>query len=288
MNANILKILVILALAPLTVSAQIQQQVGRSSLGNVSQLATVKDDLKRLLEFTDTPPAALNKSIGAPGTSFGAPSAYAASKGQGFIGLSGIYDYDGKGMVDGNGRVDGSMSAGVGFGDPVEGIGIELSGNITSLRQTFGDSGQAGVKIHRIVNSNYRTSVAIASTDAVRWGQAKLSSRSQYIAVTSDLPVRLIGNYPLSVTLGAGNGSYRSLASVTSGDNKLGVFGSIGTQLSERTALSISQLGGRTNVGLGLTPFNLPISVMVGLTDISGKSTAGKQLSVNVGYAYKF
>lgn len=270
---------------PLASQAQMAQPTNAQS---PQELARVKESLKSFLEFTDKPPAALNKSIGAPGTSFAAPSAYGASRGQGFLGLSGIYDHDGKGMVDGSARVDGSMVAGVGFGDPVKSVGIELSGTITSLRNTFGDSGQAGIKVHRIVDAASRTSIAFASTDAVRWGQAKLSPRSQYLAITGDLPVRLIGNYPLSVTLGAGTGSYRSLSSILADDNKLGVFGSIGTQLTERTALSLSHLGGRTNVGLGLTPFNAPISMMVGVTDIEGKSAAGKQLSVSVGYAYRF
>ena len=270
---------------PLVSLAQTHSTTGPSAAVSLEELARAKADLKRLLEFTDTPPAELNKSIGAPGTSFGAPSAYGASKGQGFVGLSGIYDYDGKNL---DGHIDGSMSAGVGFGDPVKAVGIELSGNITSLTKSFGDSGQIGIKFHRVVNATYRTSVAFASTDASRWGQAKLVPHSQYVAITSDLPIRLIGNYPLSVTLGAGNGNYRSAASLAAGDNKPGVFGSVGTQLSERTALSISQLGGRTNVGLGLTPFDAPISIMVGMTDTQNKSAAGKQVSVNVGYAFKF
>lgn len=255
------------------------------------ELDQLKKNLQSLLAFTDTPPASLNKSIGAPGTTFGAPSAYGAARGQAFVGVSGIYDNDGKGMVDGNGRVDGSMAAGVGFGDPSKTLGVELMSSVTSVNPkdgTFGDSGQMGVKLHRLLDHNSGLSIALAFTDALRWGTAKQSLRSTYVAMTGNLPIKLIGNYPVSATLGAGNGNYRPFRALQAGEDKIGAFASIGTQLTKRTSVSLSHLGGRTNIGFGIVPFNAPISVMVGVTDIDGRSVAGRQLSVNLGYAFQF
>ena len=267
------------------------QQAKQGESVNSQEVEQLSKDLQALLTFTNTPPASLNKFIGAPGTTFGTPSAYGASRGQGFVGVSGIYDFDGKGLASGNGRVDGSVAVGVGFGDPVKAVGVELMGTLTSINPkdgTFGDSGQMGVKVHRLLDAASGLSIALASTDFARWGEAKLSLRSTYVAMTGNLPIKLIGNYPVSATLGAGNGNYRPFSAVQTGQDKVGAFASIGTQLTERTSLSLSHLGGRTNLGVGITPFDAPISVMVGLTDIDGRSAAGRQLNVNVGYAFKF
>lgn len=267
------------------------QQVRQFEAGTPQEVDQLQKSLQKILVQVEASAASLNKSIGAPGTTFGTPSAYGAAKGQGFVGVSGIYDFDGQGMSDGNGRVDGSMAVGIGFGDSQNAVGVELMGSLNSVNPSdggFGDSGQVGVKVHRLLDAQSGLAVAVATMDGARWGDAKNSLRSNYIAFTGNLPIKLIGNYPVSATLGAGNGNYRPLSAVKSGENTVGAFASIGTQLTERTSISISHLGGRTNIGFGLIPFNAPVSVMVGLTDIESRSSAGKQMSVNLGYAFKF
>jgi len=274
----------------LGVAAQ-AQQAGDFKPMSPQEVEKLRAQLGKLIEAQQASPAALNKQIGAPGTSFGNPTAYGAARGQGYVGVSGVYDHDGKGRVNGNGRLDGSMSAGVGFGDPVKAVGVEVSGNINSLNPkdgTLGDSGAFGVKMHRVLDLSSGTAVAFALTDAARWGDAKKAHRSNYAALTTNLPVKLVGNYALSATLGAGNGSYSPLSSAKKGESKVGAFVGLGTQLTERTSVSVSHVGGLTNIGVGLIPFDAPVSVSVGITDVSNKSVAGKALNINLGYAFTY
>lgn len=250
-----------------------------------AEIAQFKAKMEKMIASQS---ANLNKKVGAPGTSFGAPTAYGAAAGQAFVGSSGLYDMEGKDLPDGDGRVDGSLAAGIGFGNPVSGVGVEVVASLTSVDPRnggFGDSGTIGLKFHRVIDAGSSTSVAFAFSDAARWGDADKSLRSNYAAISGNLPIRLIGNYPLAVTFGVGNGSYRPFGSA---DNNVGAFFSVGSQLSERTALSLSNVGGKTNVGLGLTPFNAPISVSVGVLDLGNRSTIGKNLSINAGYAFTF
>lgn len=232
--------------------------------------------------------ASTAKKGNAPGTSYGAPTGYGASAGIAFVGASGLYDLQGRNLPDGDGQIDGSLAAGIGFGNPVSAVGVEVIASLTSVDPRnggFGDSGTIGLKFHRVVDAGSQTSVAFAFTDAVRWGDADKSTRSNYAAISGNLPVKLIGNYPLAATFGVGNGSYRPFGSV---ENNMGAFFSVGSQLSERTSLSLSHVGGKINVGMGLTPFNAPISVSVGINDAGDRSAVGRNLSVNVGYAFKY
>ncbi len=293
MKVNIMKFkkLTTVAAASCFVLVAQAQQPAQFGTGTPQEVDQLQKSLQKLLVRVEASAASLNKSIGAPGTTFGTPTAYGAASGQGFVGGSGIYDFDSKGVSDGKGRVDGSMAVGIGFGDSQKGLGVELMGTLTSVNPTdggFGDSGQVGVKVHRLLHAESGLAVAVATMDAGRWGDAKKSLRSNYIALTGNLPIKLVGNYAVSATVGVGNGNYRPLSAVNSGEDKLGAFASIGTQMTERTSVSISHLGGRTNIGFGLVPFNAPISVMVGITDIQSRTSTGKQMSVNLGYAFKF
>jgi hypothetical protein len=271
----------LLSASLLSTAAFAQQAANTAPLTN-AEIARLKAKLESSLS------ANLNKQIGAPGTSFGAPTAYGAAGGQAFVGGSLVHDLKGKNLPDGNGKTDGSLAAGIGFGNPLNAVGVELVGNLTSVDPRnggFGDSGTIGLKVHRVLDAGSSTSVGFALSDAVRWGDPKKSARSNYLAISGNLPVQLVGKYPLAATFGLGNGSYRPFGSVS---NKVGAFFSVGSQLTERTSLSLSNVGGKTNVGLGLTPFNAPISLSVGINDVGNRSTVGRTFAVNAGYAFTY
>jgi hypothetical protein len=286
MNIKPLAIASALLFAGTTFAQQTQQQMAKPEEVKelISQLEALQVQLK-------SSAADLNKQIGAPGTAFAHPQAYGASAGTGFIGVSGLYDQDGKGRVNGNGRLDGSMVAGVGFGDSQRTVGVEVSANITSTNPkdgSFGDSGMVGIKLHRVLDARNGTAVAMAFTDVGRWGDVKKSHRTNYAALSTNTPLQLVGNYPVSLTVGAGSGGYSPLSSAKLGQSKTGGFIGLGSQLSQRTSVSISQVGSLTNIGMGLVPFNLPISLSVGFTDVTNKSTAGRAFVVNAGYAFTY
>ena len=108
------------------------------------------EELRQLLSVEDP---VLPSVPPTPASSFGTPTAYGASGGDAFIGLAGVTDGD-------RNSTDGSMSLGVGLGDAVESVGVELNVGIISL-DGFADDGQIGVKIHKIFPEADNLAVAV-------------------------------------------------------------------------------------------------------------------------------
>ena len=65
-----------------------------------------------------------------------------APAGLGFVQLSGTNDSPA-------GRTDGSLALGMGFGSAEDGLGVQVTAQVTSLTDSFGDSGYLGLKLSR-------------------------------------------------------------------------------------------------------------------------------------------
>lgn len=229
--------------------------------------------------------------FGSPGANFGVTTGYGLAAGQAFVGLSALYDDDGRGRINGTRRVDGSASAGIGFGDPVKGIALEMTMSVMSTNpgdSGFGDSGDVGLKVHKIFPHLHNLGVAVGWSNAGKWGSAQTAKDTVYAVASMDLPVQLVSDYPLQATLGMGNGTFRSARSLAENTNKVNTFGSLGTQLSQRTAVSASWSGNALNVGVGLLPFDAPVSVMLGITDVTKRTAEGKGYNLNIGYSFNY
>ena len=228
----------------------------------------------------------------APGLSFGVPSAYGASGKSVFFGLSygasvrdGLFTF----YNSGNEKVaDGSMNFGAGIGDPDK-LAAEVSVGIISLAcqeggSCWGADGTAGLKIHKKVDSSLINGWGLGYSDLVRWGEAS-DFATIYGVVSRDFT---INNQDALVSLGIGSGGFRTKADIDANRNNPNLFGGIGIKLAPRLSLASSWNGSTLGSGFGISPFNFPLSLSAGVTDITDVNGKGMQYSINIGYSLSF
>jgi hypothetical protein len=235
--------------------------------------------IEPIVIFND-PPAA------SPASTAGTPSAYGASSREAFIG-GGISIP----LESGRDRVDGSLSAGFGLGNPVKDVGVEVSANISSVSPNdFGDSGGIGLKLHRYLGDS--TSVAVGWSNAIRWGDATGAKNTIYGVVTKAWtlqPSNPNNKLPLTVSVGLGSGSFRSKGAIESNQNGVNLFGSLGLRVAPQVSLVSSWTGNALNAGVSFVPFKkTPLVVNAVVTDVTSNLTTGRGLSLSAGYSFRF
>ena len=232
------------------------------------------------------------KSPPSPGLSFGVPSAYGASGGS--LSLSISYSADAQDGLftsykNGNKLADGSMNIGAGFGDPNK-LAAEVSVSIFSLgcengTSCFGEDGTMGVKLHKSFSDDSAVSaIGLGFSNAVKWGEAS-SIKTIYGVASKDL--KLLDKDAL-ISVGFGSGGFRSKGNIDAGTNDPNLFGGIGVELAPRISLATSWNGSSLAAGFGLSPFDFPLSISIGLTDITDVNGNGSQYSINTSYSFSF
>lgn len=278
----------VLALLLFMPETGVAQSLGTDQFSGDTSSADREELLSRLTPLVT--PDALEKKTApppTPGMTFGTPTAFGAGWRQGFIGLSGIAYLDND-VNDSD--VDGSMSFGAGIGDATETVGLEVSVAIISLKDDFADSGSVGAKLHKIVPNTNGLGVALGWSNALNWGDAEDAEDTVYAVASKKFALRPEANnqYPLSISIGAGTGTFRTIDDIVADDNDLNVFGSLGIQLLPQLSLVSSWTGSQLNVGIGLAPFSFPLSATAGFNDVTEEKDLGAAFTANVGYSFSF
>ena len=107
---------------------------------------------------------------------------------------------------------DGSIVAGLGFGDPWENMGIEVAVGITSVSTAwwgdgkFGDEGNINLKFHKIVNPFWGdvASLSLGASNLLGWGGTQENSSNLYSAFSEQSVVGQFYEYNFSYTVGYG------------------------------------------------------------------------------------
>jgi hypothetical protein len=185
----------------------------------------------------------------------GIPSATVAPGGLVFV--SGAWTSDrvngagGGGLFD---RTDGSLSFGAGVGSAETGIGLQLTANIASLSDDFGDSGYFSIKASRRLSAEGQLPVyvALAAERLGNWGDAEGNEETLDLIVTA-FPTVDLGNgpRPLMLTLGAGTHA-RDF------NTESGVYFGVGMGLTEHFAISAAWNGDDVTLGSGFRFDALP------------------------------
>ncbi len=248
----------------------------------ISPIVTTKEEVKEDEK----------KEYPSPGLSFGAPSAYGSSGGSIFVGVSYGADVD-TGLItfyddEGAKVADGSMNAGFGIGDPNK-LAAEVTIGIISLAcqggtSCFGADGTMGLKLHKKIDSSFVNGVALAYSDLVRWGEAS-DFATIYGVASKDFKIK---NKDALLSLGIGTGGFRSKANIDANENDPNLFGGLGIKLNPRLSLASSWNGSTLGAGFGISPFYFPLSVSVGITDLTEVNEQGRQYSINLGYSFSF
>ena len=272
------------------------QQRSRSQNRLISQIApdssnSVGDTLNpdRIQQLRQnlliSPPVFSQPRAASPGSSLGSPSAYGAAWGNSFVGLSYAS------QPSNEDKADGSSVVGMGFGDPVNNLGLEVNVAIISLANTFADAGAVGFKAHKVFPEAGNLGLAVGWSNAVKWGDAKNAEDTFYGVATKSFRLRpqQQNDLPLTLSLGVGTGGFRSKGAIKAGDNAPNVFASAGLRVIPEMSLISNWTGNQLNLGVSAAPFKrLPVVFSAGASDVTSNTDGGTRFLFNVGYSYNF
>ncbi len=216
-----------------------------------------------------------------PSISFGSPIGFGAGYTEFIAGVGG--QTMPRGSPD---SLDGSMSVGVGIGDPTQWVGLEVTSTIISLQNSFAEDGNFNFKVHHAIPS-YRMSVAIGVENTGRWGAAKQTESANYAAVTKIFDASPAGsNVPMSLALTAGAGDGRFSKP---GEDTVNPFGAVALSLYRRISVIADWTGRDLNAGVSFLPLaTWPIVVSVGAINLTERYATVVQFAGGIGYTYRF
>ena len=220
--------------------------------------------------------------------SIGVPSGFGASNGLMFASAAYTDQDPNTGIEDDD---DGSISFGVGLGDPRSGIATELVFGITSVSTslwgdgTFGDEGNVGIKFHRQVSglpSARVASVSLGVGNLTGWGETQDLPRNAYAAYSQLSDVRIgQSTVPLNATVGLGT-------AVANVDRDPGVFASIGVGVTPDLSVGASWLGDEVQIGAVYFPrFLSGVSTAFTYADASHLNSDNGRMILSISYAFE-
>ena len=166
----------------------------------------------------------------------------------------------------GNGA-DGSMALGLGFGDSINAVGLEVILNITSvLPSDFADSGTINVKFSRNIDTN--SAISLSVSNAVKWGDAKNNDVGTTFAYS-----RRFALQGRSAMISAGYSS-----NIGTLDDEPGGFVGFGLALTEKTSAGLSWYGDEWVAGLNtiVTILGEDIQAGISYSDLTNQNTDGR------------
>ena len=240
------------------------------------------EEIRRLL-LIDPTVAVLDRPRPVPGSGFLTPSAYGADWGDAFVGLSGVTSGRNED------KWDGSASVGVGFGDAIDTVGVEVSVGIISL-DGFADDGTIGFKLHKVFPQANNLAVAAGWSNAISWGDANDAEDTFYGVVTHrfDLQPDQDNTLPLTASLGIGTGAFRSIGAIEAGSNDPNVFGSLGLRVIPELSIVSGWTGSALGLGVSAAPFDFPLIMTAGVSDVTDNTASGPRFNASLGYSFSF
>ncbi len=259
------------------------------------------DSLRARFRLPPTPAAARppqDFARSAPGSSESSPSAFGASFGDGFVGLS----YQASLRHDAKIQ-DGAAFGGFGLGDPVNAVGLEVTvTSYSTLRNSqtqqtgfnFMRVGGVSAMLHRRLPGNF--AIAVGAENALQWGTGGDGGSDIYgvVSTVQQLTTNPAGPFG-SITLNAGLGTGRFrpwIGDASSGHpdtTGVGIFASGGLRLASSTSLIADFSGQDLAVGLSVAPFpNFPIVFNPAMADVLGRANPTARFVFGVGYGFRF
>jgi hypothetical protein len=225
----------------------------------------------------------------APSSSIISPTAFTARWGQAFTG-AGFQERTR--FTDSS---DGAISTGFGVGDPRKNIAFQTTITVLDLFSNrdyddgFMKRGSFSFKAGRLIANDWM--VAVGVENAIVWGFTDAGT-SVYGVVSRTFSLKETTAEPLSrltVSLGLGNGRFRTEDDFNDDKNTVNVFGSVGLRIAQPVSAIADWSGQDLSLGLSVVPLpNIPLVISPALTDITGSAGDGVRFRVGVGYSYFF
>lgn len=216
--------------------------------------------------------------LGSPGSSSNTPTAYGGSWGSLGVGLS----YQERTRY--TDESDGSSGVVVSFGNSRSAVGLDVGVSFLDLSE-FGDRGAFSFKVHRQLPQEF--AVAVGLENALNWGFTDADT-SVYGVVSKRFRLQESSRAPfsrLNLSVGIGNGRFRSEDNVQNDEGSVGIFGSAAIQVIKPISVFTEWTGQDLNVGMSVLPFrNLSLVITPTLSDITGTAGDGTRFTLGVGY----
>jgi len=209
-----------------------------------------------------------------PAVAFGSPIGFGLNSGQLAVGIGGQTT-----DAPGSNHFDGSMGVAIGLGDSSKALGFELTANLISLRDNFGEDGSFNAKIHHMINAT--TSVAVGAESVGGWGAARDSRISSYAALTTVVNPGV----PVVLNVGAGTNRFAS----NNETNTTRAFGSIAVVPTDRLSVVVDYTGIDTNAAVSVVPVvSLPVTLTLGYVNLQENEGLSREFAGGLGYLYRF
>jgi hypothetical protein len=221
---------------------------------------------------------------GSPGFTIGVPSGFGADRNRFYSGFS--FQTDTRYGNDDD--RDGTMGFGVGLGNAQKNVGVELSYTLASFgsNRDFG-SGGFNAKIHRQFDEGL--SVAAGWNGFITIGQEEDFKDSIYVSGTKIFRTRESLDSPFSrmaLTLGVGNGQFRTEDSVTNDENTFNPFASLSFRVVRPMSAIVEWTGQDLAIGTSISPLKrVPLTVNIAVRDIVGAGD-GARLVGGIGTSF--
>jgi hypothetical protein len=215
-----------------------------------------------------------------PGFSISNPTGFGADNNLGFAAFS----FQSRTRFTGS--ADGELGVGIGLGDAVKSVGVELSYSMYSFgtSQSFG-SGAFNAKIHKRLNEDTAVAIGWNRIADINIGNGRGVAfdypKNSYYAVASKIfRVKDDINQPFSrvaVTAGIGGGQFLSESTLQDAairgvdPSGLNAFGSVGVRISRPISAVLEWTGQDLAAGVSIAPFeNFPLVITPAVRDITG------------------
>ena len=221
-----------------------------------------------------------------PSYTFGAPSGLVPGFGTVFVGVGGL--------VNGSSepRIDGGMSVGGGFGNPIDAIGGYAAIEMGSISPSDGgefDRGQLALGLgHTFADFGLGLSVGFVGLDL--WHnstQNEILDPSFYLAVS-----KLFANdiAPVILTAGAGNEAFGTVTEESDHDRKYEIqeFLAAAVYVLPQVSLVADYTSGVTTAGVSIVPLpRIPVVLGLAANDIFQQDD-GINAMITLGFGYAF
>ena len=209
-------------------------------------------------------------SRGSPSLTIANPSGFGSDGGQFFTGFS--YQTDTR-FGDDENQDDGTLGLGFAFGNSRKAVGVELSYTMASFggSRDFG-SGGFNTKVHRQFPGNW--AVAAGWNGFLNIGGDNDFQDSLYLTSTKVFRTREKLNSAFSrmaVTVGVGNGQFRTESAIEDDNEGFNVFGSLAFRVARPVSGIVEWTGQDLAVGASVSPLRrIPVTFNVSVRDLAG------------------
>jgi hypothetical protein len=197
-------------------------------------------------------------------------------------------------------KSDGEAGIGIGLGDAVNAVGVELSYSLNSFGSSAGfGSGAFNAKVHRRLGEDTAVAIGWNQFAKVQFGGGRngdgpsdYPNNSYYAVGTKIFRTREDINQAFSrvaVTAGVGSGVFLPFDRDASLDRGgLNVFGSLGVRVARPVSAIVEWTGDDLGAGISIAPFdNFPLVITPAVRDITG-SGDGARFILGASVAFNF